>query len=311
MIRSNDHLIQSEHRPEKDADFVISLVLSLVLHLIIAYLFFFGAPTIFRSLPEEQVIITEVLPISSATNIKPKKTIEKETKEEPTSSEKDVAKSKSEEVKEEEKSAKEKKEPPIPEEKDKELIPSKEQKKPEKKEEKKEEKKPETKPKPKEKPKEEKKKKAKSADDDFESLLQNLEKAAKSDPSKKKASETADVQKSKKAQGEFNPDQQLSVTEQHAIKAQIERFWNVPIGVKNAGSIKITLYISLKMDGTVEKIALVDQKCSIDNARECQAAIDSAIRAVNMASPLEGLSAARYEYWKEFNFEFDPSEIAN
>ena len=141
--------------------------------------------------------------------------------------------------------------------------------------------------------------------------MQNLEKAAKADPSKKKAKQTTETQKSTKAQGEFNPENPLSITEQHAIKAQIERFWNVPIGVKNAGNIKITLYIGLKIDGMVEKIALVDKKCPLDNARECQAAIDSAIRAVNMASPLEGLDPMRFNYWKEFNFEFDPSEIAN
>jgi outer membrane biosynthesis protein TonB len=309
MTKSNDHFMEPEHNPEKDTDFVISLVLSILFHALVTYLFFFGAPTIFRPLPEDQIIITEVLPISATKNIKPKQTIEKETKDEPTSAEKDVAKSKVEEVKPDEQPVEEKKDP-APEEKEKELIPSKEEKKTEKKEEKKEEKKIEPKPKPKEKPKEEKKKKQKT-DDDFESLLQNLEKAAKADPTKKKSADTADLEKSKKAQGDFNPEQPLSITEEHAVKAHIERFWNFPIGVKNAGSIKITLYIALKIDGTVETVRLIDKKCPIDNPRECQAAIDSAIRAVHMASPFEGLSASRYNSWKEFHFAFDPSEIAN
>jgi hypothetical protein len=312
MIKSNDHSIENENSEHKGADFVIPLVLSIVLHCLVAYLFFFGAPTIFRPLPETQIIITEVLPIAAATNLKPKQTIQEETKDEPTSSEKDVPKSKAEEVKAEEEPKIEKKAEPVEEKRAEEIIPKKEEKKIEKQEKKKEEeKKPEPKPKAKEKPKEEKKKKPQKKDDDFDSLLQNLEKAAKSDPAKKIAKETTDIEKSKKAQGDFNPESPLSITEQHAIKAQIERFWNVPIGVKNADSIRVTLYIALKIDGTVEKIALIDKKCPIDNARECQAAIDSAIRAVNMASPLEGLDPTRYGYWKEFNFEFDPSEIAN
>ena len=286
----------------KDVDFVAAIVISIFLHLILAYLFFFGSPTMFSPLPENKMIITEIVPISQNTNVKNKETIDKVTKETPTSSKKDIAKSKDKEISEKK---------PDTKINDKKL---KDNKKPDIKNKKKDEKKikapaPKVKNKPKKQAKKEKKKK--TIDENFDSLLQNLEKSSKIDANKKQAKETKDLKISQKSKGEFNNEAALSITEQHAIKAQIERFWNVPIGVKNAHDIKITLYIALKIDGSVEKIALVNKKCPLDSSRECQAAIDSAIRAVKMASPLEGLTNARYHYWKEFNFEFDPTEIMN
>ena len=136
MIKSNNHLVEKEDLEHKGGDFVIPLVISIAIHFVIAYLFFFGAPIIFKPLPEKQIIITEVVAISTATNIKPKQAITEESKNEATASEKDIPKSKLEEVKEDNKSKDVQN--PIEEKKTEEVIHKKEE---EKKKEKKEEKK--------------------------------------------------------------------------------------------------------------------------------------------------------------------------
>lgn len=103
----------------------------------------------------------------------------------------------------------------------------------------------------------------------------------------------------------------LSISELQAIKQQIERHWNIPIGAQNAGDIQITLYIALSIDGSVEQVKLIERICPASNGIVCQASIDSAIRAVWLASPFQDLSQARYDSWREFQITCDPSNIGN
>ncbi|MDR0774462.1 MAG: energy transducer TonB, partial [Rickettsia sp.] len=49
--------------------FSISFICSVVLHLLIIYFFLFGLPSLFKKSPEEQVIVFEMLPINSKSNV--------------------------------------------------------------------------------------------------------------------------------------------------------------------------------------------------------------------------------------------------
>ena len=279
------------NKDNNNDNLLLATAISLAIHLAIIASFLFGFPSFFKRMPEEQVIILEMLPITDVSNVKTQKVQnEKELEEE---SAKKVQKSK-EKVEEQKK--------PKPE-------PKKEEVKPEPKkdavvvERKPEPKKPE--PKKQEKPKEKKK-----SDTDLDSLLKTLEKASEGKEEKSnKQSRSEKTDAEKEARGQFDSDLPLSISEYHALRQQIERHWNVPAGAKGSGEIKITIYISLKIDGSVEKVELKDKQCPIGSDVLCQAAADGALRAVWLASPFQNLSQERYNSWKEFNIEFDPSDI--
>lgn len=289
-------------------EWLLPVALSLSGHLAIILLFLCGLPSFWKKFPEEQVITFEMLPVTDVSNIKTQK-VQKEKAVEAESAKK-VQQTKAEKPKEEVKP-----EPPKPDLKPEpkpEPKPEAEKVKEEikKKEEPKKVEKPKDTPKPKEVKKEPPKKK-KAAETDLDSLLKTLEKSSegKEEKSRKQAlSEYSDAEHESK--GEFDDKQALSISEYQAIRQQIERHWSVPVGAKDAGEIQITLYISLKSDGTVEHVKLVEQKCPPGNAILCQAGADSAIRAVWRASPLQGLSVERYNSWKEFNISFDPRDVA-
>ncbi len=286
---------------KEDQPFWVYVAISIVMHLATFLLFSFGLPFFHKREPVEQIVTFEIVPVDSISNIKTQKVQKEEEIIEEKS--KKVVKSKAEEAKTDPEPVKEEK---IPEEK-KEAIPIKD-----KKEEKKKEEKPkENKPKPKkiEPDKKVPKKKKAAAKTDMDALLKTLEKesAGKDDKARKRAvTEKSDAIED--AIGKFNEDKPLSLSEQDTIKHQIQDKWNVPIGVQNASDMLITVYISLKPDGSVNQVKLLEITCPSGFDVVCKAAGDSAVRAVWEASPLKNLSPTRYDIWKEFNISFDPKD---
>lgn len=287
-----------------NSDFRIFLIISLVLHLIVALVLTFGVPSLFRKLPEEQIISFEMLAVSDKTNIKTQKVqkdkaIDEEKAKEVKNSAKEVAKEEAPILKEE----------PLKQE----PAPKQEATKPTEQLKKEEEKKP-TPPKPKTptnvKADESKKKNpAKKKDLDLNSLLKTLEKASEGTETKSRKesrSEKTDAQSESK--GIYDDSNPISISEHQAIKQQIENNWNIPIAAKNSDQITITLNIALKPGGEVMNIKLVSKECAGADSITCQAVIDSLFRAVHQASPFENLSPSRYSAWKEFNIECHPQK---
>ena len=292
-------------------NFRFFVAVSAFAHLLIAIILILGLPS-FKRLPDEQMITFEVLPVSDFTNIKTQKvqkekSVEAEDAKEIKKSSQESAASEPDKPKPtpvpEPEAPKPAPAPEKPVEKTPELIKS-DQAEPVKKD-------PEPKPEElKKEPPKEMKKKNKEVDI-TDSLLITLEK--ESEGKKLKSRTESRPEKSDNvfnAQGMFDDERPLSITEKQSVRQQIERNWNVPAGAKNASDIEITLKIALKPDGELMKVSLVSQKCPIGSAVVCQAAVDSAIRAVHQASPFQNLSATRYNAWKEFNLAFDPSNIA-
>ncbi len=154
------------------------------------------------------------------------------------------------------------------------------------------------------------KKKKLPTDKEIDALLKTLEKASEGNETKSaKRAMSAKSDAKEESMGQYNEDKPLSISEEQAIRQQIERNWNVPSGVQNAGDMVITLYIALKIDGTVEQVKLVDSQCPAGMETVCRAATDSAIRAVRQASPLQNLSGVRYDFWKEIQLSFDPRDV--
>ena len=74
-----------------------------------------------------------------------------------------------------------------------------------------------------------------------------------------------------------------------AIKQKVERKWNVPAGVRDAGELVVTLRIRLQRDGSAKWVEIVDDGSGGANYRTMA---ESARRAVLAASPLRRLEAS-------------------
>lgn len=312
--------------------FSIALICSIALHLLIIYFFIFGLPSLFEKLPEEQVIVFEMLPINDKPNVPTKikqseKAIEnddakKVEQSKPKIQEEAKPIEKEEPIIKEEKPALPPKpiEPPKPLEEKKaepiepKVVEQKEIVKEKPKTEAQEKKKEDTPEKKKEvapaKKPAEKKKKAPYNKSDLDSLLKNLE----------QSSEGTNVKSNKQARSEQNNELQeskgpyddrlsLSTSETALIRQQIEKRWNIPIGAENIDQARVTLYIALNQDGSVKDVRIMNTICPNISASTCSALSDSALRAVWQASPLQGLDPKRYNTWKEFNFGFSPKHF--
>ncbi len=305
----------------------VSFICSVALHLLIIYFFLFGLPSLFKKLPEEQVIVFEMLPISNQSNVpnktkQPEKAIENQDAKKVEQSKPDYVEEKPIEERKivEEKPLEEKKlveEKPIIEEKKPVEKPLEEKKIVEEKplEEKKsvekkpiiEEKKPiDKKPAEVKKPIEKKKKIPNKSD--LDSLLKNLEQS--SEGSNAKSNKQARFKENKETQeskGSYDETLALSISEISLIKQQIEKLWSKPIGIQNLEQLRVTLYIALNKDGSVKEVKVKETICPNITKTACDALSDSAMRAVWQASPINNLDPQRYDSWKEFNFLFNPS----
>lgn len=308
--------------------FSISFICSVVLHLLIIYFFLFGLPSLFKKSPEEQVIVFEMLPINSKSNVPNKiKQSEKAIENQDT---KKVEQSKpdyTEEKKLVEKPIEEKniveenqtiEEKPIIEEKkpiEKTIIeedkPLKEKPIIEKK--KAIDKKPaNTRPVEEKKPTEtkkhvEKKKKIPNKSD-LDSLLKNLEQSSEGSSAKlNKQARSKENKETQESKGLYDDTLPLSISEISLIKQQIERVWSKPIGIQNLEQLRVTLYIALNQDGSVKEVKVKETICPNITKIACDALSDSAMRAVWQASPINNLDLQHYNSWKEFNFLFNPS----
>jgi hypothetical protein len=101
----------------------------------------------------------------------------------------------------------------------------------------------------------------------------------------------------------------LTITEEDALRRQIEQCWNPPVGARDAQNLIVEVIIDVNPDRTVANADIVD-KGRYASDPFFRAAADSAVRAVRSpkCSPLE-LSVDKYEQWKRINFTFDPRDM--
>lgn len=317
--------MKSNDTNNKD-NFTVFLSCSIALHLLLLYFFLFGIPSLFEKLPEEQIITFEMLPVNDKPNIitqtkqketpieneDAKKSEQTKPKEEKPKDLPKEEKAKEPEVKKVEEKPKIEEKKPIEEKKTeevKEALPEKKEEIKEEKPKEEEKKQVEEVKKTIEKPKEKKKQESKT--DELDSLLKNLEQSSEGDNVKSnKHKRSEQVDNKKEAKGVYTEGLPLSDSESSLIKRQIERHWNnIPAGARGNSKVKIILSITLDKAGNVEQAKVKEKICPNISASVCEALADSAVRAVWKASPIENLDPARFNHWKEINFNFDPSRL--
>ena len=102
-------------------------------------------------------------------------------------------------------------------------------------------------------------------------------------------------------------DQPLSLNVVDAIRRQIEEKWSLPAGAADAGGLEVEIEIVLMRDGTVRKASIVDSaQLNLAGEEFFRTMAESALRAVQRASPLQNLPPEKYEQWREITFRFRP-----
>lgn len=155
-------------------------------------------------------------------------------------------------------------------------------------------------------PKPEEKKEEKS--DPFASVLRNL--AGEENP-QAPANEQPDVNSGETpAPGQMAPlGEKLTISEQDALRRQLESCWNVPIGARDAENLVIELRLFVNPDRTLRQASIVDQR-RYNQDDFFRAAADSAMRAVRHpnCTPL-ALPPDKYKQWQSIVVTFNPKEM--
>jgi outer membrane biosynthesis protein TonB len=259
---------------------------SLLLHTCILLMMFVGIPMVHHDVNTDYAIVAEVVPVSELTNIKVRSATKIAKEEKSTNKAAKAVEEKSQQDKKSEAKSVE----------DAESIPdkdSKDKKKTDKKDVKKEEK------------KDDKKKK----DDNFEkSILKSLEADSSKKTDKKLDKEFTELEKALKGDTnkEYNSNAPMSMSEIDSIKAQITSKWNTAAfsGSSEMG-MQAVVKIELDMDGNVLSAKPIG--LGSNQSQYYRSFVESAVRAVRAASPLQHLTKEKFHSWKEIEFRFDSS----
>jgi hypothetical protein len=100
---------------------------------------------------------------------------------------------------------------------------------------------------------------------------------------------------------------QLTASQIDAIRQQLANCWSPPVGARDAQDLRIEIRVQLERDGSVRSAELISRERMGESFY--RAAAESAMRAVRICSPLEGLPPEKYEQWQTLLLNFDPQEM--
>lgn len=273
---------------DNDTPLIFYIVVSIILHIFVYFLFHFSLP-FFKKDPIEEVMTFEVVPVEETSNIQTQKHQKQEEKKA------DKAKKRAKAKKKDPKSAPKPKKALEKPKEQKKIAPKPAPKKAEQK--------------PKDSPKPKPKVKVSPKANEMEQLLKNLEK--ESQGKEEKSRKQAISQKNTAiddAIGKYKENSPMSIAEEKYIYQKIVQNWNIPIGVQGVGEIVIGLHINLKTDGEIAEVNISNINCPPGADLACKAFADSAVRAVMQAAPFDQLAQDRYEIWSECILNFNPKD---
>ncbi|MFK7791229.1 MAG: cell envelope integrity protein TolA [Devosiaceae bacterium] len=100
-------------------------------------------------------------------------------------------------------------------------------------------------------------------------------------------------------------DQRLSESEMDALRRQIARCWNPPVGAVGASDLVVRVQLNLAETGALNGAARV---INSSGNPAFQAAADSAVRAVRRCAPYS-LPFEKYSAWQDVIVNFDPRDM--
>jgi TonB family protein len=138
-----------------------------------------------------------------------------------------------------------------------------------------------------------------------EMMLKTLEESnANKREKQKKADEVAQMAEKMFSDTEkmSDPELPLSIAEKDSIMEQINDNWNKTgfLGAENAGMI-VTLRINIDLDGNVTSVKILKEP---NSNPVYNVFVESTVRAVKKASPLQNLPREKFNTWRETEMRF-------
>jgi hypothetical protein len=142
---------------------------------------------------------------------------------------------------------------------------------------------------------------------DFAALLRAVEAQARrvEAPERREGTGTAEAARQSTPAQTVAENVSLSANELAAIRRQIERCWNVPVGVPGIETMRVSLRIQLETDGSVRAVDIEDRSRFDQDAR-FRTVAESARRAV-LTCRLD-LPADKYVVWRDMVLTFSPGD---
>ena len=145
--------------------------------------------------------------------------------------------------------------------------------------------------------------KQKKKEDQFTSILRNVERLRdKPRPQREQIANT---------DSEATTSLQVSVFEQNemvrAVQEQLRRCWRLDPGAREAEDMVVEIRVVLNPDGSVRRTDIVDVIRMVQNSY-FRSAAENAKRAINVCSPFR-LPQDKYQVWRELTLRFNPREM--
>ncbi len=168
------------------------------------------------------------------------------------------------------------------------------------------------KPKPAEKPKPQEKPKPKPQDLDLDALSALVDKSRKSEPAAQ--DDSAAALEAERPRAAIGAGDRLTASDIDKMRAAVSRCWNASaiIGAPEPEKLVVEIDIDLNRDGTLAGAPRVVNSLEINLSgnRFWKVAEQNAVRAVQLCQPYNFFDQARYQDWKAFTLNFDPSIMA-
>ena len=150
------------------------------------------------------------------------------------------------------------------------------------------------------------------ADLDLDALSALVDKSRKAETASD-ADSTAELE-ADRAREAIGAGDRLTVTEIDKMRAAVSRCWNAGaiIGAPEPEKLVVEIDIDLNRDGTLSGQPRIVNALEINLSgnRFWKVAEQNAVRAVVQCQPYDFFDVARYQDWKAFTLNFDPSQMA-
>lgn len=131
----------------------------------------------------------------------------------------------------------------------------------------------------------------------------------------KSKEETAEIQKKQSLEltqdqdSRVNLDKGLTLSQEDAVKAQIYKCWNIPLGLPYDQNLLVRIRLKLNQDGTILSSEILDHaRMNRPGQGFYKVLAESALRAVKLCNPLK-MPITGYEKWKDLQLNFDAKEM--
>lgn len=131
----------------------------------------------------------------------------------------------------------------------------------------------------------------------------------------KSKEETAEIQKKQSLELTQNQDSSvdlnkgITLSQEDAIKAQIYKCWNIPLGLPFDQNLLVRIKLKLKEDGSILSSEVLDhRRMNQPGQAYYKVLAESALRAVKLCDPLK-MPTTGYDKWKDLQLNFDAKEM--